>query len=126
MGRLTPPNQLETICPTMKFSGGYNIRLAGRPASRICAPDQPELLLLPQRSRRVRFNKLLVTNGQSVRCGQVLAIATSQFNLPLLAPMDGVVRLRVHRGHIQLESLRVGSPQISASSDVLMGHSDKR
>jgi Na+-transporting NADH:ubiquinone oxidoreductase subunit A len=101
----------------MKLRGGYNIRLAGRPAGQSFAPNPPEILLLPQRSRRVRFNKLLVTNGQSVRCGQVLAISTSHFNLPLLSPMDGLVRLRVHRGHIQLESLRVESPQISASSD---------
>jgi Na+-transporting NADH:ubiquinone oxidoreductase subunit NqrA len=93
----------------MKLRGGYNIRLAGRPAGQICALSVPDVLLLPQRTRRLRFNKLLVKNGQSVRCGHVLAVASGQFDLPLLAPMDGVVRLRVHRGHVQLESLSPGS-----------------
>ena len=105
----------------MKLRGGYNIRLAGRPAGRIDALDQPEILLLPQRSRRVRFNKLLVKSGQSVRCGQVLAVATGQFDLPLLAPMDGVVRLRVHRGHVLLESLSRGEPLAPAAADSPFG-----
>jgi Na+-transporting NADH:ubiquinone oxidoreductase subunit A len=105
----------------MKLRGGYNIRLAGRPAGGICTPDQPEVLLLPQRSRRLRFNKLLVKSGQSVRCGQVLAVATGQFDLPLLAPMDGVVRLRVHRGHVLLDSLSRGEPLASAAVDSPFG-----
>ena len=100
----------------MKLRGGYNIRLAGRPAGKIYAPDRPEILLLPQRAGRVRFNKVLVKSGEAVRCGQTLAIASGQFGLPLIAPMDGVVRLRVHRGHIQLEALAVGDPQIPESS----------
>lgn len=101
----------------MKLRGGYNIRLAGRPAGRICAPARPEILLLPQRAARVRFNKLLVKSGQSVRCGQPLAVASGHFDLPLIAPRDGVVRLRVHRGHIQLESLGEGEPQMSETPD---------
>ncbi len=105
----------------MKLRGGYNIRLAGRPAGRICALDQPEIVLLPQRTRRLRFNKLLVKSGQSVRCGQVLAVATGQFDLPLLAPMDGVVRLRVHRDHVLLESLCRGEPMVSAVADSPFG-----
>jgi Na+-transporting NADH:ubiquinone oxidoreductase subunit A len=84
-------------------------------------PDQPDILLLPQRSRRLQFNKLLVKSGQSVRCGQVLAIATGQFDLPLLAPLDGIVRLRVHRGHIQLESLRRGEPRVASAGDAPTG-----
>ena len=105
----------------MKFRGGYNIRLAGRPAGQICALSEPDVLLLPQRTRRLRFNKLLVKNGQSVRCGQALAVASGQFDLPLLSPMDGLVRLRVHRGHIQLESLNIGPPQSPASGDSPFG-----
>ena len=101
----------------MKLRGGYNIRLAGRPAGQICALTEPDVLLLPQRTRRLRFNKLLVKNGQSVRCGQVLAVASGQFDLPLLSPMSGVVRLRVHRGHIQLDSLSAGPPQVPVSGD---------
>ena len=101
----------------MKLRGGYNIRLAGRPAGKIYALDRPEILLLPQRAGRLRFNKVLVKSGEAVRCGQPLAIASGQFGLPLIAPMDGVVRLRVHRGHIQLESLAAGDPQIPESSN---------
>ncbi len=101
----------------MKLRGGYNIRLAGRPAGTICAPDRPEVLLLPQRTPRVRFNKVLVKSGQSVRSGQPLAIASGHFELPLVSPMDGVVRLRVHRGHIQLESLAEGDPHVPESPD---------
>lgn len=105
----------------MKLRGGYNIRLAGRPAGRIDAPDQPELLLLPQRSRRLQFNKLLVKSGQSVRRGQVLALATGQFDLPLLAPRDGLVRLRVQRGHIQLEASGRETPPVTPAGDASAG-----
>ncbi|MDY0166781.1 MAG: 4Fe-4S dicluster domain-containing protein [Thermoguttaceae bacterium] len=97
---------------TIKLRGGYNIRMTGRPAGRVDVPAEPELLLLPQRSRRLRFNQVLVKNGQKVRCGDVLAIDSAHFGVPLLSPRDGTIRLRVHRGHIAIESPAVAPPQV--------------
>jgi Na+-transporting NADH:ubiquinone oxidoreductase subunit A len=74
------------------------------------------MLLLPQRTRRLRFNQLLVKNGQNVRCGEVLAVDSTHFGVPLLAPRDGTVRLRVQRGHILLEDLSLAPPQVAAAS----------
>jgi len=96
----------------MKLRGGYNIRLAGRPVGRIDLPAEPALLLLPQRTRRLRFNQVLVENGQNVCCGEVLAVDSAHFGLPLLSPRGGTVRLRAHRGHITLEGLADVPPQV--------------
>jgi Na+-transporting NADH:ubiquinone oxidoreductase subunit A len=96
----------------MKLRGGYNIRLAGRPAGRIEDLPEPSALLLPQRSRRLRFTQLLVKNGQRVRAGEALALAPEQFALPLLAPRSGTVRLRAQRGHVVLEDLAQEPPHL--------------
>ncbi|MBM4091464.1 MAG: 4Fe-4S dicluster domain-containing protein [Planctomycetes bacterium] len=98
---------------TIKLRGGYNIRMTGRPAGRVAALTDPAVLLLPQRSRRLRFNQVLVKNGQDVRCGDVLAVDSTHFDLPLLAPRDGTVRLRVHRGHIAIENPAVGPSRVA-------------
>lgn len=100
---------------TIKLRSGYNIRMTGRPAGRVDVPAEPELLLLPQRSRRLRFNQVLVKNGQEVRCGAVLAVDSAHFGLPLLSPRDGTIRLRVHRGHIAIENPAVAPPPVSAA-----------
>ncbi len=92
----------------MQLRGGYNIRLAGRPTGQIQALAEPARLLLPQRTRRLRFNQLLVTNGQEVRCGQAVAVDPAHFGLPLLAPRDGTVRLRAERGHVTIENPSLG------------------
>ena len=110
----------ETNHPTtMNLRGGSNIRLTGRPAGRVDVPAEPGLLLLPQRTRRLLFNQVLVKNGQDVRCGEVLAVDPAHFGMPLLAPRDGTVRLRVHRGHILLEDLAAAPADLPArdSSD---------
>ncbi len=91
----------------MKLRGGYNIRLAGRPAGRVDVLSEPDRLHLPQRSRRLRFTQLFVKNGQRVRCGEVLAHDPTHFGVPLLAPRGGTVRLRAPRGHVTLEDLVV-------------------
>ncbi len=103
----------------MKLRGGYNIRITGRPAARVVSLPEPATLLLPQRSHRLRFNHALVKNGDRVRRGDVLAIDSAHFGLPLLAPLGGTVQLRAHRGHITLAELDTGgaegiSPQASA------------
>lgn len=92
----------------MKLRGGYNVRLAGRPASRVEVVPEPTVLLLPQRTQRLRFNQVLVKNGQNVHCGEVLAVDAAHFGVPLLAPRAGTVRMRVHRGHILLDDLQAG------------------
>jgi Na+-transporting NADH:ubiquinone oxidoreductase subunit A len=105
----------------MKLHGGYNVRLAGRPASRVEGVPEPAMLLLPQRTPRLRFNQLLVKNGQNVRGGEVLAVDTAHYGVPLLAPRAGTVRMRVRRGHILLDDLQSGEgtaapPQAAAGT----------
>ncbi len=91
--------------------------MTGRPSGHVDAPAEPARLLLPQRTRRLRFKQLLVKNGETVRCGEVLAVDPACFGLPLLAPRDGTVRLRAHRGHIAIEDLgATAPPQVSPST----------
>lgn len=95
----------------MKLRGGYNVRLTGRPAGQVVTPAESATLLLPQHGRRLRFNQVLVKNGQSVRRGDVLAVDSVHFGLPLLAPRNGIVRLRAHRGHITLDTSEAAPSQ---------------
>ncbi len=95
----------------MKLRGGYNVRLTGRPAGQVVTPAESTMLLLPRHGRRLRFNQVLVKNGQGVRRGDVLAVDSAHFGLPLLAPRNGTVRLRAHSGHITLDVTDSAPPQ---------------
>ena len=77
----------------MKFRGGYNILLQGKPARLIEALPEPEVLYLPLRSKRFDFSKLCIAAGQRVNDGGVLARDLNNHAVPLLAPRAGVVRL---------------------------------
>ncbi len=89
----------------MKFRGGYNIRLAGRPTDHVEVLPEPEALYLPLHSRRFEFSELNVSDGQQVDMGQVLARDPENFSLPLLAPRGGTVRLDSVEDHIVLDEL---------------------
>ncbi len=89
----------------MKFRGGYNVVLGGRPASAVEVPREPDALYLPLRSRRFTFGDLRVAEGERVHPGQVLAKDPDNFSVPLLAPREGTVRLRSADGHIVLEDI---------------------
>lgn len=57
----------------MRFRGGHNILLQGRPDGMIKLMPEPEVLYLPLRSRRFSFDEVCVEEGQQVNGGDVLA-----------------------------------------------------
>ncbi len=87
----------------MKFRGGYNISLQGRPDGAIKVLPEPDVLYLPLRSQRFVFSELCVEDGQRVNDGDVLAKDLGNYAVPLLAPRAGTVRLKAVEKHIVLE-----------------------
>ena len=79
----------------MRLRGGYDVRIEGRPADSVEKLSMPESLYLPLMSRRFSFDEVRATDGQEVRAGDVLATDPANSSLPLLAPMGGVVRLKI-------------------------------
>ena len=89
----------------MRFRGGYNILLKGKPASAVTAMPEPKVLYLPLRSERFKFTEIRVKNGQKVTGGDVLASDPDNYAVPLLTPRSGTVRLKAVEGHIVLEDI---------------------
>ncbi len=83
----------------MKFRGGYNILLEGRPAAAVNRLPEPKEIYLPLCSRRFLFSDICVEDGQSVSDGDVLAKAPDNYAVPLLAPRGGTVKLYMVEGH---------------------------
>lgn len=92
----------------MKFDGGYNVMLEGKPATGIASYQKPDVLHLPLFSKRLDFSLLQVADGETVQKGQVLARDPVNFSVPLLAPMGGTVNLEAVERHITLENLGAG------------------
>jgi len=86
----------------MRFHGGCNIRLAGRPSDLVDVLPEPEVLRLPLQSCRFDFKEICVKEGEEVHPGQALAKDLDHFAVPLLAPRAGTVRLEEAEGHITL------------------------
>jgi Na(+)-translocating NADH:ubiquinone oxidoreductase A subunit len=89
----------------MRFRGGYNISLQGRPDGAIKAMPEPDVLYLPLSSQRFKFNELCVKDCQNVKSGDVLAKDTDHYAVPLLAPRAGTVKLNAVENHIVLEDI---------------------
>ncbi len=89
----------------MRFRGGYNISLHGRPDGAIKVLPEPNVLSLPLRSQRFVFSELCVEDGQRVNDGDVLAKDPDNYAVPLLAPRAGTVRLKATESHITLEDV---------------------
>lgn len=87
----------------MKFKGGYNVALKGKPAPRVQDLPESEVLYLPLRSLRFNFTKLCVADGQDVAQGQVLAQDPDNHSVPLLAPRAGTARIESEAGHLVIE-----------------------
>ncbi|MHC4530775.1 MAG: 4Fe-4S dicluster domain-containing protein [Planctomycetota bacterium] len=87
----------------MRFKGGYNILLGGKPAGTIKVIPEPRVLYLPLRSQRFVFSELCVTDGQKVSKGDVLAKDPMNYAVPLLAPRAGTVTVKEAENHIKLE-----------------------
>ncbi len=84
------------------FHGGYDVLLDGRPSATICEPPSVSSLHLPIRSKRLAFLNILVSHGDRVEQGQVLALDGAQYECPLLAPCAGTVDLEAAADHITL------------------------
>ena len=89
----------------MKVRGGYNISLEGRPASDVTVLPEVAVLNMPLSSRRFSFSKICVAEGDRVRPGQILATDPDNYDVPLLAPRGGTVRLTLLKRHIVLEDV---------------------
>lgn len=93
----------------IKFRGGYNVFVQGRPERTIKLMPEPDVLYLPLGSRRFAFSEICVEDGQSVNGGDVLAKDPDNYAVPLLAPQAGTVRLNKVNDHIVLED--IGQPE---------------
>jgi len=76
----------------MKFRGGYNLFLTGKPSGEIKNLPEPEVLYLPLFSPRFNFSQIHVEDGTEVTQGQVLANDPANHAVPLLAPRAGTVK----------------------------------
>lgn len=79
--------------------------LQGRPDARIEVLPEPKKLFLPLSSRRFNYSEICVQDGQKVDGGDILAQDPDNYNVPLLAPRAGIVRLDPENNHIVLENL---------------------
>lgn len=95
----------------MRFRGGHNVLLQGRPDGTVEVMPEPERLFLPLRSERFEFDNLCVTGGQEVGPGDVLATDSGNFDVPLLAPRAGRVCLEKAKNHVVLEQIKGPSTQ---------------
>ncbi|HEG43016.1 MAG TPA: 4Fe-4S dicluster domain-containing protein [Phycisphaerales bacterium] len=84
----------------MKFHGGYNVSLEGRPVRKVKVTPLPEKLYLPLGSQRFNFTDVCVSEGDHVRIGEIIAKDTDNYDVPLLAPLSGTVKLNEVEGHI--------------------------
>jgi Na(+)-translocating NADH:ubiquinone oxidoreductase A subunit len=80
--------------------------LEGRPGREVKMMAEPEVLYIPVRSRRFAFSNVCVKDGQRVSAGDILAKDPDNYNLPLLAPRAGKVKLESGGKHIVLEEIK--------------------
>ena len=89
----------------MRFKGGYNILLKGKPQRSVTVMPDPDVLYLPLHSRRFKFSELCVKEGEKVNGGDILAKDPDNYGVPLLAPRAGKVKLKAKEGHVVLEKV---------------------
>jgi len=108
----------------MRFKGGYNILLKGKPERQITVMPDPDVLYLPLRSRRFTFSELCVKDGEQAEAGDILAKDPDNHGVPLLAPRKGTVRLGKEEGHIVLEGIAQAEERADIAEDE-MEHIEK-
>ncbi|MBW8002394.1 MAG: 4Fe-4S dicluster domain-containing protein [Planctomycetes bacterium] len=89
----------------MKFQGGFNVLLEGRPEGLVKVMPEPKVLYLPLQTKRFNFSDVRVTEGDNVEPGEFLATDPDNYSIPLLAPRAGKVRLDVAAGYIVLDEI---------------------
>ncbi|MBN2138234.1 MAG: 4Fe-4S dicluster domain-containing protein [Sedimentisphaerales bacterium] len=90
----------------MRFRGGYNILLKGKPDRNISVMPEPEVLYLPLASKRFTFSEICVQQGQKVNGGDILAKDPDNYGVPLLAPLAGEIKLGAEEGYVVLDNVR--------------------
>jgi len=103
----------------MKFRGGHNILLLGRPDGVVRVMPEPEVLYIPLRSRRFVFSEVLIKDGQRVNNGDTLAKDPDNYGVRLLSPRAGVVRLNKVEDHIVLEEVAKHEEHVDISKEEL-------
>ena len=104
----------------MRFTGGLNILLKGKPDGAIKVLPESKTLYLPIHSERFTFNDIKVKDGQKVNIGDVLAVDPNSFAVPLLAPRSGTVRLKSIDNHIVLEDVALRRQAVNPENDQLL------
>ncbi|MFC1677515.1 4Fe-4S dicluster domain-containing protein [Planctomycetota bacterium] len=99
----------------MKFRGGYDILLDGRPKASVERLPEPGVLYFPLKSRRFSFSDICVKQDQHVDAGDVLASDPDNFSVPLLASRGGTVKLDELEGHIVLKDISPLSEKVFVS-----------
>jgi len=92
--------------------------LKGRPDSAIEPRAEVENLFLPLKSSRFLFSDICVEDGQSVEAGAVLARDPGNFDVPLLSPRAGIVKLQQADGHIVLTDIKPVADKPSAENNI--------
>ncbi|MFH1616704.1 MAG: 4Fe-4S dicluster domain-containing protein [Planctomycetota bacterium] len=101
----------------MKFRGGYNIFLEGRPLREVCLLPEPDMFYLALRSARFTFSEICVKDGTRVRSGELLAYDPNNHKVPLLAPRKGDVQLDTVKGHIILSDISPAEAEADVSAE---------
>ena len=93
----------------MRLKGGYNVYLKGQPALEVKKLPKPDTVLLPLYSKRFDFKEVCIKEGETVKQGQVLAKDPDNYDIPLLAPCSGTVKINDEGNHIIIEDPAKGS-----------------
>ena len=103
----------------MKFRGGYNVFPNGRPDDQLVVLPDPDVLYMPLKNGRLSFSELCVADNDTVAGGDVLAKDPENFDIPMLAPRAGTVRIDSEKGHILLENISRDQEQWHADNEEL-------
>ena len=107
----------------MKFRGGYNIKISGRPDSNIRQLPVLSTLSLPLMTKRFNFSDIKVSDGEKVTVGQILAVDPDNFNLPLLAPASATVNYS--DGDIAVTLTNISQSPVTDSDHIDLEHANK-
>jgi len=103
----------------MKFRGGHNVLMEGKPSIEVKELAVPDTLHLPLFSRRFAFSEVRVADGDEVKQGQILATDPGSHSVPLLSPAAGTVKLDLDSRHVTLVNARKGPDEaVAADGDL--------
>ena len=77
----------------MRFRGGHNLRVAGKPSGTVDRLPGVGRLFLPLASERFAFTEVAVDDGAHVVAGQAVARDPQNHGVPLIAPRCGTIHV---------------------------------